>query len=84
MTRAFVRAGVVVVRHPGVWGVALRQWARLTPRRWWRRAPYLPVPPADYLRFRLVTQYGDEPRIDEHDVLNYLRWCRELEQQRRR
>ncbi|NQY57113.1 MAG: hypothetical protein HRT86_11645 [Ilumatobacteraceae bacterium] len=80
MTRAFVRAGAVVVRHPSLWPTAVRQWVRLTPPRWWRQAPHLPVPSGEYLAFRLATQYGDEPRINDDDVLNYLRWCRELEQ----
>ncbi len=47
-----------------------------------KRAPFLPVPPADYLEFRLVTQYGGghgEPRgeIRAVDVVDYLQWCKE-------
>jgi len=67
----------VVVRHPEVWWVALRQAHRLIPTAWWRRAPHLPLPDAAYLRFRLATQYGraDHPPRPE-DLLSYLRWCR--------
>jgi hypothetical protein len=73
--------GAVLVR-PGLWGSALRQIIRLAPRGWWKRAPFLPVPPADYLEFRLVTQYGGghgEPRgeIRAVDVVDYLQWCKE-------
>jgi hypothetical protein len=71
------RAALVILRHPGLWPVALRQARRLAPPRWWRRPPFLPLPHPAYLRFRLVTQYGDERhRPEPADVLNYLRWCR--------
>jgi len=36
------------------------------------------VPAADFLTFRLVTQYGDaNHRATAKDVLNYLAWCRQ-------
>jgi hypothetical protein len=39
--------------------------------------PFLPVPSGEYLRFRLVTQYGDpDHRPEPDDVINYLAWCR--------
>lgn len=67
-----------VMRHPSLWAVAVRQWVRLTPAGWWRRRPFLPVPSGDYLRFRLLTQYGDtEHAPSADDVLHYLRWCRQ-------
>ncbi len=69
---------VAVVRRPRLWGVALRQAARLAGPGWWRRRPWLPVPAGDYLRFRLETQYGDpEATPSAEDVLNYLAWCRQ-------
>jgi hypothetical protein len=35
------------------------------------------MPSGDYLRFRLITQYGSERhRIEPADVLNYLAWCK--------
>ncbi|MEM9038898.1 MAG: hypothetical protein AAGD33_03275 [Actinomycetota bacterium] len=74
--------GVVasVVRHPSLWPTAVRQARRTAPTGWWRRSPFLPLPSGEYLRFRLVTQYGDDgatPHPD--DVVNYLRWCRDWE-----
>lgn len=66
-----------VARRPGLWPTAARQVVRMTPAGWWRRAPFLPVPRGDYLRFRMVTQYGDPRRRPEPaDVLDYLAWCR--------
>ena len=75
------RIAVAVALRPRLWGTALRQWARLVPRRWWTRRPWLPVPAADYLEFRLVTQYGGEPGggrppVEARDVVDYLEWCR--------
>jgi hypothetical protein len=68
---------VAVARHPRLWPVALRQWRRTTPAGWWRRPPFLPVPPRDYIRFRLLTQYGDsDASASAADVVNYLTWCR--------
>jgi hypothetical protein len=75
-----IRSATVVMTHPSLWVTALRQVRRLARPGWWRRPPFLPLPAPDYLRFRLVTQYGDaRHRADEQDVLNYLRWCKQWE-----
>ncbi len=66
-----------VATRPGLWITALRQIVRLAPRGWWRRRPWLPVPDPAYLRFRMVTQYGDAGHAPEPaDVVAYLHWCR--------
>lgn len=72
---------LAVAVRPRLWITAVRQWLRLVPRRWWTRRPWLPVPDARYLEFRLVTQYGgepgaDRPAVDPRDVVDYLEWCR--------
>ncbi|WP_420450459.1 hypothetical protein [Ilumatobacter sp.] len=73
-----IRSAYAIARRPELWATAWRQ-ARLTaPPGWWRRKPFLPVPSGDYLRFRLLTQYGDAShgwRSD--DVVEHLRWCRD-------
>ncbi len=72
------RAAVAVLVRPGLWGTAVRQVFVLAVPGWWRRWPPLPVPDPAYLRFRLVTAYGDPDRAPEPaDVVTYLRWCRE-------
>lgn len=77
-----IRAALAVLRHPSLWRTALRQARRTAAPGWWRRAPFLPVPTGDYLRFRMVTQYGDSDRApDPRDVLNYLAWCRDWDRQ---
>ena len=69
--------GAVLVR-PQLWTVAFRQVVRTAAPRWWARVPFLPLPRGDYLRFRLVTQYGtaDGQAIRVDDVISYLAWCR--------
>ena len=75
--RSARRTVVAVAGHPSLWWIALQTWRRTTPRGWWRRPPFLPVPSGGYLRFRLVTQYGrTDADIDPADVLNYLAWCK--------
>ncbi len=80
---AAVAMVVAVVLRPRLWWTALRQLARVTPRGWWRRPPYLPVPDPAYLRFRLETQYGSAAgraaitHDGAQDLVTYLEWCRE-------
>jgi hypothetical protein len=73
------RVAGAVAKRPRLWPAALRQSARLAPRGWWHRPPFLPVPDAGYLRFRSFTQYGDAGHAPEPgDVVQYLGWCRQL------
>lgn len=66
-----------MLAHPSLWSTAVIQLGRLAPRGWWRRTPFLPLPDAAYLRFRLQTQYGDPDREPAAaDLVSYLRWCR--------
>ncbi len=68
---------LAVGRRPALWPTAIGQARRMAPDGWWRRAPFLPLPPADYLRFRMETQYGDaDHRPEPSDVVAYLAWCR--------
>ena len=32
-------------------------------RDWYRRAPFLPLPPREYVRWRMFTAYGDEDAV---------------------
>jgi hypothetical protein len=72
---SWLRAFFAVVARPRLWWVALRQAARLARPEWWRRAPFLPLPPADYLRFRLETAYGRVVAPAPRDLVAYLDWC---------
>jgi hypothetical protein len=72
-----------VMKRPDLWVTALRQARLLAPRRWWRSAPFLPLPDGDYLRFRMVSMYGGDGResdsggaMEPRDVVAWLEWCR--------
>jgi hypothetical protein len=67
-----------VARRPDLWATAAGQIRRLASPGWWRRRPFLPLPDADYLRFRLETQYGSDRAPEPADVVTYLHWCREF------
>ena len=76
--RSALRVALAVLRRPALWPTALGQLSALSPRGWWRAGSRRPGPPSDYLRFRLVTQYGGTGRsIESRDVVNYLAWCRD-------
>ena len=70
-------AAAAIARRPTLWPTAIRQVFVLASPGWWRRRPFLPLPDPGYLRFRLITQYGDgDHRMEPADVVTYLRWCR--------
>lgn len=47
-------------------------------RAWWSRAPFLPLPDRDYLRWRMYTAYADEAAVPPaEDVIRFARWRRE-------
>ncbi|HJS44326.1 MAG TPA: hypothetical protein VJ755_12695 [Gemmatimonadales bacterium] len=47
-------------------------------RNWWRRPPFLPLPPREYIRWRMFTAYGDPDAVPPvADVVNFARWRRE-------
>jgi len=71
-----VRLVAAIAARPSLWPTALRQWRRHVPRGWWRRPPYLPVPPRRYIAFRLETAYGPDATARASDLIEYLAWCR--------
>ncbi len=49
---------------------------RFRRNHWWTRAPFLPLPARDYLRWRLYTAYGDHDAVPVvEDVIRYARWA---------
>ena len=72
-----MRAVLAVLRRPGLWSTAIVQARRLAVPGWWRRAPFLPLPTAEYRAMRSTIQYGDPNRsIEPADLLKYLAWCK--------
>ncbi|MCU1401107.1 MAG: hypothetical protein JWN62_4216 [Acidimicrobiales bacterium] len=74
---SWVKVALALAARPGLWPTARRQMRRTAAPGWFKRPPFLPLPSGEYLRFRLVTQYGDAlHRPEPADVINYLSWCR--------
>jgi hypothetical protein len=72
---AVMRAALALLARPTLWPTA----ARLAPPGWWRRWPPRPLPPAEYVRFRTQTMYGDDGgRLAGDDLVAYLEWCRRM------
>jgi hypothetical protein len=72
---------VAVLRRPRLWAVAGSVAWSLRAPQWWRRRPFLPVPPAPYARFRFQTMYGGDGRAQGHDparvaddLVGWLAW----------
>lgn len=66
----------LALRHPGLVLPLLGAAWRFRARGWYRRAPFLPLPPPDYIEWRLHTAYGDTGAAPEHQELaRYLRWA---------
>ena len=53
-------------------------WAFRT-RGWYRQWPFLPLPPRDYIRWRMYTAYGDERAVPSiEDVVRFAQWRRRV------
>lgn len=71
----WLRVFFALAVRPRLWWIAVTQAARIARGSWWRRAPFLPLPDADYLRFRLETAYGEVIAPRPADFVGYLEWC---------
>lgn len=66
-----------VARRPDLWLTAALTARRHVPRHWWRRRPFLPLPDARWIGFRLETAYGDPAAtLAVEDFIGFLEWCR--------
>jgi hypothetical protein len=54
-------------------------------RGWFRRFPFLPLPSASYMRWRLETAYGDPEAVPpEEELVRFLEWGSEMRRRIRR
>ena len=62
LTLTLLLRGVVNPRT----GYALMAMAwRFRRRHWWRVPPFLPIPPASYMQWRMHTAYGDHHAVGQ-------------------
>ena len=65
--------------RPRLFALLLATAWRFRRRDWYRRPPFLPLPPEDYMRWRLHTAYGDENHLPTADELEaYVRWAAKM------
>ncbi len=80
MALPVLTVGRALVARPDLWATAITAGLSLAPNGWWRRRPFLPLPDRDWLRFRLVTAYGGDGRLDDEspfrpeDLITWLEW----------
>jgi len=71
-----VRILTLILRRPGLLPHALGAAWAFRARGWYRRFPFLPLPPREYVRWRLETAYGDPEAVPPaEDLARYLRWA---------
>jgi len=62
------------VMHPTLALDLVRVAWRFRAREWYRRAPFLPLPDATYLKWRMYTAYGDFDAVPSpEEVERYVR-----------
>ena len=69
------------MRHIAIACALLRYYFRLVPGDWYRTPPFVPVPPAKYLRWRLQTAYGNHRpgwTAVAHDLWQFGNWLRQF------
>lgn len=64
------------IKNPATGLALLRVGWRFRRRDWYRRFPFMPVPDATYVKWRMYTAYGDEGIVPPaNDVVRYARWA---------
>lgn len=70
-----LRLATATLRHPSLAVDLLRVAWRFRARGWYARFPFLPLPSRPYLRWRMVTAYGDADIVPPaEDIIRYARW----------
>jgi hypothetical protein len=66
----------LALRRPSLVLPLLAAAWRFRRRDWYRTPPFLPLPPQDYIAWRLHTAYGEETIIPPaRELARYLRWA---------
>jgi hypothetical protein len=85
VTTAMVRLAAQAVRRPRLLAGLLAAAWRFRARGWWRRRPFLPLPPAEYVAWRMHTAYGDDGRLPTApEMERYIRWANRMHRARGR
>jgi hypothetical protein len=83
-SKLLLRIGGLCLRRPRTVVPALSAAWRFRAAGWYRRPPFLPLPPKPYMAWRLETAYGSEDAVPPAGELErYLRWSRQTERRGR-
>lgn len=75
-TRLILALVLRSLREPALGLDLLRVAWRFRRRAWHRRAPFVPLPDGEYLRWRMYTAYGDEQTVPPvEDIVRYAKWA---------
>ena len=78
----YLRIAAQAIRRPGMIPYLLRAAWAFRARDWYRRPPFLPLPPRSYLRWRLDTAYGDpDANPPAEELHRYLVWSARMRAQ---
>jgi len=73
-TQLIVRLVGRYALHPVRAVHAVRAGMKFRARDWMKRRPFLPLPPREYIEWRLHTAYGSTGFPVAREVERYLRW----------
>jgi len=74
----FGLAGRAIVRPTLAVDLLTTLWA-FRARNWYRHLPFLPLPPREYMQWRMYTAYGQEDVVPPiEDVIRFVRWRRSI------
>ena len=73
---------MMIVRHLTIAVALVHFYFRVVPAGWYRRFPFLPVPPRKYLKWRFQTAYGRQKpgiRVVVADLWQFGGWLADSE-----
>ena len=84
MSLYLTMAGLALRRPRTILYLIQAAWA-FRARGWYLSPPFLPLPPASYMKWRLETAYGSATAVPSDDEIErYLRWTSRMRGEMRR
>ena len=78
----YLKMAGLALRRPRTVPYLLRAAWAFRSRDWYCRPPFLPLPPASYMKWRMETAYGDPDVVPTDDELErYLLWTARMRNQ---
>jgi hypothetical protein len=72
----YLRLAGLALRRPSTLPYVVQAAWAFRARDWYRRFPFLPLPPRSYIRWRMETAFGDPEAVPSpNDLERYLVWA---------